>query len=647
MDIKDTKEKLSFWDKLRGADRAKAEGADASRLWPSAGENYAGPGLVMIVRLAISAALILLTTLLMLSDSVAGGILIASAAVSGYDLVLNAAGDIRERAYLRENLLVSAASVIAFCSGLPLEGALAPLILQIVYILRDYVQCGMKRSLASAMDPDGSGDWDAAQLVPGASLSVGPDMIFPADCVVTDGTAYADFSFLTGDSALRSIGPGSFAPAGCKCADGTVTVQVISEPEQAICIKFASALRQGTKEPTAVERKWTKLTKPLVPAALTLCAVLLIAMPLSGAAVLATVFHRVAAILVIASPAGILLTIPSAYYVGTAVARKRGAVVMGAQPLEKLSDTHAVVFAKSGTLTEKTDSVAAIRTDRMDPATFLKVAAHAEAQSHTETAKSIIEAYGGELDLSLVQNFRELPGGVIVTVDGIPILLGSEKFLRQAGVAVPSGSYSPAAVHMTVSGIYAGRIELSETVSHDAVETVHALSRFGVERVAMVTGDGRERSRRVASELAIDEYYAECTPAEQGKKITDMKSRLAPNSTLAFVGSPESPDEAFKAADVGIEIGSLTLGNGLRPADIFILGESTLPIAPLLDTALETKHYASVSAAAASAAKLVLIILAAVGITPLWFTLVVDACVSNGLVVNALTLASAKEKKKA
>lgn len=639
----DNKEKQSFWKKLRGPGRPEVQGADAARLWPLAGEDYAGPGFIMIIRLAVAAALIVLTTLLTLSDAVVLGILIASAAVSGYDLVLNAIDDSKAHCYLRENLLIVTAAVIAFCSDWPLEGALAPLILQLAFILRDYVQSGMKRSLAAAVDPSVSSEWDGVEIVSGASFTVGPDMPFPADCVVTSGEAHADFSFLTGAPALRSIGPGSFTPAGCKCADGTVTVQAISEPDEAICTKFANAIRAGAKEPTEIEQKWSRLTKPLVPAALTLCAVLLIALPLSGAELLATIFHRVAAILVVASPASALLTIPSVYYAGTAAARKKGAAVMGAQPLEKLSDTRAVVFAKTGTLTKRTDAIAAIRTDKMDPATFLKVAAHAEAQSRTETAKTIVAAYDGEIDLSLVQNFQELNGGVVVTVDGIPILLGSETFLRQAGVGIPDGSYASAAVHMTVSGIYAGRIELSETVSHDAVETVHALSHCGVERVAMVTGDGRERGRRVASELAIDEYYAECSPAEQGKKITEMKSRLAPNSTFAFVGSPESPDEAFNAADVGIEIGSLTLGTGLRPADVFILGETTEPVVPVLDTAKRTKRCASFSVTGAVCVKLALIILAAAGIAPLWFTLVVDACVSNGLVVNALTLAADKK----
>jgi Cd2+/Zn2+-exporting ATPase len=198
---------------------------------------------------------------------------------------------------------------------------------------------------------------------------------------------------------------------------------------------------------------------------------------------------------------------------------------------------------------------------------------------------------------------------------------------------------------MCVSGIYAGHIDLSETVSRDAVETVHELSRCGVERVAMVTGDGREPSRLVASELAIDEYYAECPPAEQGKKITDMKARLAPNSTLVFVGCPDSPDEAFRAADAGIEIDALALGNGLRPADVFVLGESTAPVVPTIAAARAAKRCASISALAAAGAKALLIILAAVGVAPLWFTLVVDACVSNGLVVSALSLAAEKKPK--
>lgn len=641
----DNKDNAPFWKKLLG--RAAEPCGEDGRLCPLADEDYAGPGFFIILRLAIAAALLVLTTLLTLTDGAVLGILILSAAVSGFDIAYGAWLDVKNRAYLRENLLVTVACVVAFCSSLPLEGALAPLLLQLVIILRDYVQSGMKRSLASSVDPADSGEWDGVEIVPGASIKVEADMSFPADCVVTGGTAYADFSFLTGDSALRQLTQGSFAPAGCRCADGSVTAQVISEPGEAICSKFADALRTGAKEPTEIEGKWAARTKLLVPAALTLCAVLLIAMPLSGAAVLTDVFHRVAAILVIASPCSVLLTIPSVYYAGTAAARKKGAVVMGAQPLEKLSDTRAAVFGKSGTLTEKACSVAAIKTDRMDPATFLKVAAHAEARSKTQAAAAILAAYNGEIDESLVQDFTESAGGVSVTVDNIPIILGSRAFLRQSGAAVPDGSYSASSVHMAVGGQYAGHIELSEAVSRDAVETVHALSRSGVERVAMVTGDGRDASRLVATELAIDEYYAECAPADQGKKITDMKARLAPNSTLAFIGCPESPDEAFRAADVGIEIDALTLGSGLRPADVFILGDTTAPVAPVLDIARAVKSRVRLSAIAALSAKVLLIILAAAGVTPLWFTLVVDACASNGLVVSALSLAADKKAPEA
>lgn len=639
------KDNLSVSAEPRGGSEVPETGRGAGRCFRLAGEDYNGPGLVMIIRLAVAAALILLTTFLTLSSGVMLVILIGAAAAAGYDLVIGAWDDIRQRSLLRENLLVVVAAVIAFCTGQPTQGALAPLLLQLVYILRDYVQCGVKRSLTNMIDPADNSDWAGTDITPGSTVRVDAGRSFPADCVVTGGSAYADLSFLTGDAALHELTPGSFAPAGSKCADGSVTVQIISEPSASICTKFGDALRSGALEQTAAEKKWASRLQLLIPAALTLCAVLLIALPLSGAAELPLAFHRVAAILAIASPCSILLTIPSTYYVGVATARKHGAVVLGAGTLEKLSDTRALVFGKTGTLTEKNYSVASIKTDRMDPATFLKVAAHAEAHSKTAAARAIMAAYGGKIDESLVQDRSECADGVSVAVDNIPIVLGNRDFLRQNSVAVPDGTYSISAVHMAVGGIYAGHIDLSETVSRDAVETVHALSRCGVERVAMVTADGRDPSRRVASELAIDEYYAECSATDQGQKITDMKSRLAPNSTLAFVGCPESPDEAFRAADVGIEIDALALGHGLRPADVFVLGSSTAPVVPVLEIARAAKRYSTISIIATASAKALLLILAAVGIAPLWFTLVVDACVSSGLVVNTLSLASERKNE--
>ena len=115
----DKQDKTSFWAKLRGSAAPEADGGDG-RLFRLADEDYAGPGLPMILRLAVAAALVLVTTLLTLADSVSLLVLIAAALVAGYDLVLSAWNGIRARALLREDLLIVAASVItpsAVCSS--------------------------------------------------------------------------------------------------------------------------------------------------------------------------------------------------------------------------------------------------------------------------------------------------------------------------------------------------------------------------------------------------------------------------------------------------------------------------------------------------------------------------------------------------
>ena len=618
------------------------------RINPSLGENYTKPGIFKLTRLVLSMLLLVLTLVWEFSGTTDLGIRLAAALIAGYDIIIAAFSDIRKRIYLRENLLVVVATVISFCIGREVEAVIAPILLQTAYIVRDYVLYRTRNAILDVFNPEN----DLSKNV-GAEKNISVEdtmmidagMSIPTDCIIIEGSGTVDFGFITGERSPKNMSKGGFLPAGCKCIDGQFSAEVCAVPESSLYKQISSVLKSGYGIITETERAWIAATKLFVPVFLTISIILLVLLPLAFNFSLIEAFRRIVTIVAIASPSGVLLAIPLSYFAGIAVARKNGIVFRDARAFEKSALIKAVVFNKLGTLTEKNYTVTDIKTDKMDPATFLKVAAYAEANSDSNVAKAIVAAYGEEISKDLVQNFNEFPGkGVSVSVDDIQIILGSRELFTENEISVPSTMYEGSIVYMAVNGIYAGRIALSEKVTKDALETVHRLPSCGIDRIAMVSGDGRERDRLVANELAIEEYYAECKPEEKAQRIKGLKERLDPRSTLAFVGNSEGPKQGFDAADIGIKINGIACCSQLPQADIVIMENSTSPIPALIRIARSTKRIIFWGAFICCLVKVVIVALASFGFAPLWFGMLIDSCVSIAFIISCISITTHNEK---
>ena len=617
------------------------------RIYPSSGDSYSKPGILLILRILLSAALLGVFCYVKFPDNLGFALPIAAALIAGYDIVVGAVRDIiRKRRFSSENLTVTIAVALSFAIGRGTEGVIALLLLQLSYIIRNYALFKTYKTICEVIEPDRKmlkgADTDkkgqsAKETYPvGSQLVIFEGITVPVDCVIKEGSGTADLSFITGSDKDVLLGKGDYLPAGSVCTDGQFVAEAAELPENALYRKIASVLKAGYGEMTETEKSWIKGTAFFVPAALLLSVSLILVLHFVNNVGYTETIRRIITIIAVASPCGVLLPIPLTWFSGVAAGRRAGIMFSHAKAVESSALIKAVVFNKVGTLTDRDYLVTDIKTDKMDPATFLKVAAYAASFSTNYLSKAIKNAFGEEINSDLINEFTEYPDqGVSVTVDAIHILLGIRAFLSGNGVEVPDDSFEGTRLHMSVNGIYAGRIELNENIkSGVSAGYLRNLAKADVDRIAMVSGESREKDRLVANELGIDEYYAECTTEEKILRIQEIKGRIDARGKLAVIGDCVTGEKLFEAADVGITINGASCHEELPKTDVVILEDGVGPINAAIRISRRTKSFVIRGAIFACCVKLLIFALAALGFAPVWFGLLIDFCASLAVLLN-------------
>lgn len=624
------------------------------RIYPSSGENYSPPGLLMILRIVIAAAAIAAYFLVEFPDERLKLALIAAAAViCGYDIVIAAVKDVTKRVFVRENLVVLLAAILSFVIGHEVEGVVALILLQLSYLMRNYALYRTRKMICEVIEPDrkllkgssktGKQASESSNYQVGSSFTVFEGMAVPVDSVIISGSGTADLSFITGSTESIRLKKGDCLPAGCVCTGGQFKAEVSEEPENSLYRKLAAIMKSGYPEMTETEKAWTKYTWFIVPFALLLSILLIVVLPLTSSIDINEAVARAIAVIAVASPCGILIPIPLTYFSGISAARRHGVVFTNAISAERAAKIKAVVFDKVGTLTETCYQVTDIKTDKMDPATFLKVAAYASARSDSPLSRAVISTFGADVSRVSAEDFTELPDkGVSVTVEGIKILLGTSAFLNEKGVNIPKDADDGLRLHMSVNSIYSGWISFSsEVVKRDASPSdIKRLMAVGVERIAMVSGDSREKDSAVAGKMGIEEYHAECSLEEKCRRIEELKSRIDKRSTLAFTGSCASNQMLYESAELGIMTDGIECAEKLPLTDVTIMGDGIGQLPSIIRVARRTKSFVIAGAIFTCSVKALIIILAILGIVPVWFGMLIDTCASLAVVLNCTAVYS-------
>jgi Cu+-exporting ATPase len=412
---------------------------------------------------------------------------------------------------------------------------------------------------------------DVADVDKADLLRIRPGETIPVDGRMIRGQSTVDESMLTGEPVPVDKGAGDSLVAGTVNLYGTILMEATQVGRDTVLAKMIRMVREAQNAKPAIGRLTDRIASIFVP------IVMLIAI---GTALvwwffgpepqLSYVVVSTMSVLIIACPCALGLAIPMSIMVGMGRSAGEGVLIKNGDALQAASRLTAIVVDKTGTLTRGKPEVTAVHAGT-DEAEMLTIALSLEKLSEHPLAKAVVRyCEAKELKSFEVDEFDISPGGgVTASRENRKLAIGNLSWLESLGMEAPE-AFEPRGASTVIyvgSGSFVlGYVELFDELKdgvRDDIERLHAL---GV-KVIMLTGDNEASAARVASQLAIDEYFANVQPEEKLDYVQQLQSR---GEKVGMVGDGINDSPALSAADVGFAMGEGT-DIAIESADVALL----------------------------------------------------------------------------
>lgn len=565
----------------------------------------------------------------------------------GYKVVFTAIKNIFNKQFFDENFLMTVATIGAFSIQEYPEAVAVMLFYQVGELFQTLAVNKSRRSIKALLNLKP----DFAKLVTADGIKkLDPDLIkiddeiivkvgekIPLDAVVISGKSYVDNSALTGESKPVFVTVDSQVYAGTINQTAVLNLRVVKLASESTVSKILDLVENASNKKAKTENFITKFAHYYTPVVVLIALFMAVVLPLVLQDPFSVWINRGLVFLVVSCPCALVLSIPLGFFGGLGKASHDGILVKGSNYLEALNKIDTVVLDKTGTLTKGNFKVIKINNvSKLSDLEILKYAAHAEIYSTHPIAKSIVEAYGQELDEKLVSNYEELAGqGTKLQINGKDILLGNEDLLKKNQVNYEACNQVGTIVYLVIDNEYAANLVIADELKDDAIMAISNLKALGIKNIVMLTGDNEVVAKEISTQVGLTNYYANLHPSDKLDKLEEIMSNKKTNGAVLFVGDGINDAPVLTRADVGISMGGLGSDAAVEASDIVILNDEPSKIVTAINIANKTRRIVWQNIYFALGLKLLVLILATFGVATIWEAVFADVGVSLIAVLNA------------
>jgi Zn2+/Cd2+-exporting ATPase len=604
-----------------------------------------GPALAILL-LAVAA------TVASAPRALAEPLYLASMAVGGWPVARAAITALRRRR-LDMNVLMALAAAGAVGIGAYAEGAWVLALFALGTWLETYALDRTRRSVEALAElaPEEARvvERGVERLVAVAEVAVGerilvrPGERVPLDGVVVSGSSSVDESPINGESVPADRGPGDPLYAGSLNQLGSLVVRTTRAAADSTIARIAELVEQAQGSRAPSERlidRFARIYTPIVFAA----ALAVATIPALFGADGSTWLYRALALLIVACPCSLVISIPVAVVSAIGAAARGGVLIKGGEALENLARIDIVALDKTGTLTAGTPRLTEIRAfGELDDDEALRLVASIERSSEHPLAGALVRAACDRgLSLGEADRLVARPGlGIDAEIEHRLLWAGGPRLASQrlsaplpAIVAELEGN-GQTVILLGEAGLLHAAFGLRDEPRAEAPAMIAALRRCGIERVVMLTGDNEAVASTIATSVGIDDYHASLLPADKLDRVRGLQHGTG---VVAMVGDGINDAPALATARVGVAMGAAGTAIALDSADVALMSDDLGRLPATIALARRSVHVMRQNVIASLVVKGAVVALVPFGLVTLWMAVAADMGMSLLVTLNGLRL---------
>lgn len=481
---------------------------------------------------------------------------------NGYPIAARAFRVVREERRLNVDFLYTLAIIASLGQGNYVAGALITWLIKLGDWIRDLTAAGSKRAIGDLLEFQSKTAWilrdGSVVSIPARDVQVGdhvivyPGEMIPVDGEIVEGLAMIDQKTITGEGlpVARSVGEAAFAATVTR--EGQITIKATRVGSDTTAGQIVRLIDSAPIGDTRMQNHAEKLADRLVAPTLGVAI---------GTAAVTADFNRFLSLVIVDYGTGIRVAAPTAMLSSMTLAARRGIIVKSGRHMERLAEADTILFDKTGTLTRGQPEVVEIVSyqRRIDDRRLIGLAAAAESRL-THPVADAVRAKAAEClaDVPLCQEPRYRLGlGVEGEVDGHFIHVGSERFLRENGIAVKKASGDRvrfqekgcSCLYVALDGKLAALLPYADQIRPEAATIVERLYALGIKDAIMMTGDNAVVANAVGEQLGLTRQYADMMPSDKADIVRQLQRE---GRVVAMVGDGINDSPALSFADIGI-----------------------------------------------------------------------------------------------
>ena len=386
------------------------------------------------------------------------------------------------------------------------------------------------------------------QLINGDCILIRNEEMIPADAVLIKGRANVDYSFVSGESRPVPKNMGDLIYAGGKQCGSAIELEIVKEASQSYITQLWNndIFKHKKNVATSFIHPWSRY----FTATLFLVA---ISAAVYWTAVDATkILPAVTAVLIVACPCSLLLSATFTYGNMLRIFGKNKLYLKNAGVIESLSKTSAIVFDKTGTITENHSAKIQFNGIPLSPHELRVVQAITRQSSHplSRTISNYLGTSNPKERLS-IQDFKEFSGeGISAVVQDLAVKIGSAAFVNHvsdlAGLEV-----SGAQLHVMINGVHKGVFTISNLYREGIKTAIDALQKKNYELLLLSGDNNSERKTLEALFDSSSNVLFNQSPQDKLNAIQQLQER---HQKVLMLGDGLNDAGALMQSDVGIAV---------------------------------------------------------------------------------------------